>query len=845
MRDALKETFLSKACGDDHELRRAVDQLLQMQDSVTVASTDRACVDHEAQTIPATRIAAGTSIDDFRIIKQLGEGAMGVVLLAEQQNPKRRVALKLLRVDAMSQKREQRFEYETESLAKLHHPGIATIYKSGRADVNGIPRPFFAMEMVDGKQLDVFTASIDARERIIMIASICDAIEHAHRRGVIHRDLKPANIVVGIDGRARILDFGVATSMDSGACSPDLVGTLPYMSPEQLRSDPNIDGRADVYAIGVILCEVMTGKRPHELAGLSVDFAIKRVAQHAVIDSNRVDHEVEAIIRKAIAPAREDRYGSALEMRDDLSNYLEHRVVTAADNGKAYRSRKFVQRNQTPVLLAALAGLMTIIGIAGVSYQAARATKGWHQADIETLRTAEALEQAMAQQRRAVSVNRFMIEMLVSGDPELTLGEDLTVVEMIDTAAMTLNSELVEYPETVAGVRMALANTYRSLGRIEEARHQAEQMVRLCTERIGDDHTITSDAKRTLALILFDYSEYDQAKRLLDEAAPAVHELNDPIESAKLSSEYARVAHGSGDHTRSFELWTQAEKVLAHELGNDHKDTLIMMNNRGMALKDLGKLAESEAVLQQVYERRLHAFGADHPQTLVAQDVYAGVIQKQGRDAEASAMFRDVLERRVRVLGNEHISTLLSKGNLGVTLIRLGELDEAEQLTREALDGHMTRFGEEHTRTLILMGNLAYLLEDTGKTDEAASLYLKTIEIRRRSEGGLDPETWSTMNNLAMLFIASNRPEEAEPLFDELLAQCDAELPAGHYYTALFRNNHAQCLMDLGKLEAARSAVERSHPVIEQTFGPNHARTIKSNTRIQRLRSLESSTTVN
>jgi len=837
-----RDRYLRAACSDNQDLRRTVDQLLRLQDSATIDTTTRHARSHNPpfrESPQANPREIGEWIKGFQLLEKLGEGAMGVVYLAEQQHPKRRVALKILRPEAMSPAREQRFEFETESLAKLRHPGIATIYESGKATIDGLQRPYFAMEFVDGSPLDIHAQNQSQRERVQMIASICDAIEHAHLRGVLHRDLKPANIIVGDDHRARVLDFGVATSVDTEQRASELVGTLPYMSPEQLGSDPDIDCRSDVYALGVVLCEILTGERPHQLSGMTIDEASEQVLRPPVVKTELLGAELEMIVRKSIAPSKEDRYGSASELGADLRRYLKHEPVQAVGGGPAYRVRKYVQRNRVPVLLAALAGLLAIGGVIGVSYQAARATKGWHRAEQETARAETALEQAIARHRWADSMNHFMIDMLVSADPESTLGEQVTVVEMLDTASSTLESEPVEYPETVAGIRMAMANTYRGLGRLDDALHHAYSMVELCTTQLGDEHPMTADARRTLALILFEFGRIDEAKENLDAAASVIAAMHDPVESAKLKAEYARVAHGSGDQERALELWTQSEEELAKLLGPFHKETLVIMHNRGMALKDLGRLTESEAVMREVLTRRLEAFGPEHPQTLVAEDVLAGVIQKQGRDAEASVMLREVVERRRRVLGDDHISTLVSMGNLGVTLIRLGELDEAEQLTREAYEGHLLRFGEENARTQILLGNLAYLLEDRGQIEEAALLYRKSIDIRRRSSGGLDPETWATMNNLAMLLMSSGKPEDAEPLFDELLAICDSSLPADHYYTALFRNNQGECMTMLGRYPEARSALLRSHPILAKTFGEDHARTMKSQTRIDRLNELD------
>lgn len=781
------------------------------------------------------------SIDGYKVLGELGRGAMGVVLLAEQQAPKREVALKVLRPDAMTPMRERRFELETESLAMLKHPGIAPVYACGRFDIDGRTYPYFAMELVQGETLDRYAKRIDRRLLLGKMISICEAVDAAHRRGIVHRDLKPANILVDGTGRTRILDFGVARITGSDTDMPDQVGTLGYMSPEQLRGDRDIDGRCDVYALGVVLHELLTGERPYHLSGMTIDDAL-RVIEHAPwkgsVGEAGLGRELDAILLRAIATDPGQRYESAMAMGQDIRRLLHDEPVEAMGSSGVYRARKFVKRNRGLVTISSVALIAIVAGVVGVSWQAARATRGWNAARLETQRAEEALQVAEAQRRRAVAINVYMNNMLMSADPEQSLGSELTVRELLDTSALTLDQEFVDQPDINATLRMAMSNTFLSLGELERARDQAERMLELCIEELGEDAVLTSDAKRTLALVLMDLGQYDRAEELVEQAAVVVETLDDPVESGKVMSERARIALARGDHDRALELWTRGEQVLRTHLGPDHRETLTIMNNRGKALKDIGQLAESEELMRRVFEARIRVFGDDHPQTLVAQNILAGTIQKLGRNAEAIAMLREVVERRRRVLGDDHYSTLLAMGNLGAALIAEGEFAEAEPLTRDALAGYRVRFGERDARTLVLKGNLAYLLEDIGKIDEAVELYRETIESRRNGQGGLDPETWAPLNNLAMLLTSNGRAQEARPMFEELLGMCDAMLPQGHYYTAIFRNNFAQCLIELGELDAAQRAIERTQPVLEATFGPEHERVERSRARMARIESL-------
>ncbi|MBO6514418.1 MAG: serine/threonine protein kinase [Phycisphaerales bacterium] len=828
-----RAVYLDSVCESDPELKRRVLTLIEMQESQTIDLSH----DEDADGVDIV-LEPGAWFGGFKIEGMLGRGAMGTVYLAQQQNPKRSVALKVMNAEKLNATRLKRFELETESLAKLKHPGIATIYESGQTEVNGKFHPYFAMEYVQGRELDRYAASLDLRGRLELLSSICEAIEHAHLRGIVHRDLKPANIVVDQDGRARVLDFGVAKSLENdGKKVKELVGTIPYMSPEQLRRDADIDLRTDVFSLGVMIYEVLTGSLPNQLSGMTVDEAIQVVSTPPKLDTSGLEPEIRAIIGKAMHPDRELRYSAASQLAADLRCFLRREPVGAVDGGRWYRGKKFVARNRMPVGLAGLAVLLLIGGVIAASYQATRATRGWASAEKQRIAAEEATELAEIERSRAVAVNLFMVNMLTSADPEMSLGQEITVLELLDTAALTVGTELEEYPGVHATVRMALSRTYHALGDLEDALLHAREMVEVTTEHLGESDPITADAKSMLAMVLIELGSYDEAEILLNEAKPAIEAMGDPVEEAKLRNSIARIYHMRGRHDLSLAEWEVCEQILARELGANHKETLISMHNRGVALKDIGRLVESEEVMTEVVDRRLEAFGADHPQTLVAMDVLASVIQKQGRDEEAIEIFRDVVERRYRVLGPEHFSTLLSMGNLGAALIQIGQLDEAEGLTKQSLEGHRKRFGSEHTKTLVLMGNLAYLLEDQGKIEEAAAMYREVIDIREKASGGVDPETWSPINNLAMLLMNHDQLEESERLFEKLMAMCEAMLPANHYYLAIFRNNYGECLTKAGKFDEAERAFELSHPVILATFGPEHTRTIKSADRMEQLAS--------
>ena len=261
-----RAAFLDEACRDDAELRAEVDSLLEHDsraenDFMQVPKADATRLGEAAQSPIAPLI--DQRIGGFRIIRKIGAGGMGAVYEAEQDHPRRSVALKLIRPGITTPELLRRFEYEAEILGRLQHSGIAQIYEAGTADTGSGPQPFFAMELVDGLPLSEHAArhKLPIRARLELFIKVCAAVEHAHQRGVIHRDLKPGNILVTKDGQPKILDFGVARATDADLQATTLqtdigqiLGTIPYMSPEQASGDPSaLDTRSDVYALGVVL----------------------------------------------------------------------------------------------------------------------------------------------------------------------------------------------------------------------------------------------------------------------------------------------------------------------------------------------------------------------------------------------------------------------------------------------------------------------------------------------------------------------------------------------------------------------------------------------------------------
>ncbi|MFN7020745.1 MAG: tetratricopeptide repeat protein [Phycisphaerales bacterium] len=840
-------------CGSDDALRDIVQRLLDTEEAATLVGA--LCTSEgERGGLCATSsdsVRAGNErIGPYMLLDLLGEGGMGAVYLAEQDRPRRIVALKLIRAGLMTPRMLRRFEHESEVLGRLQHPGIAQVYDAGTAETPHGPQPYFAMEYVRGTPLTVFASrhNLTIRERLAMFVRICEAVHHAHQKGVVHRDLKPGNILVqsadGLEGdrsaesaQPKILDFGIARSTDGDletrtmqTEAGQLIGTVPYMSPEQLTGDPAaIDTRSDVYTLGVILYELLSGRLPHAVGGKTLVDAARTISLTEPPLLGSVDRalggDVQTIVGKAMEKDRSRRYQSANELAQDITRYLHDEPILARPPTRGYLLRKFASRNRAVVAGASTAVVLLIGGIAATTAQALRAE------------SARALAREEAD--LAKSANEFLTEMLAAANPELSNDRELTVREMVDRAAELL-ARREDTRRTHARVAMSLhntlASTYRSLGRPVEAVAQAELAVRLAEQSRGPDSLDAIAARRTLAISLAEAGRFEESEAMsrgcVDELIRCVGEGAE--ETARASAELGRVLLESGKLTEAETVLKGAFDRLKSLAGERDPDTISAMDHLGLTLQRLGRFEESERIERAGLAIREEVFGPNSLTVTYSLNNLANIAQRLGRNEEAAELLRRALEIRRSRLDPDHPGIQVSMSNLAVALVGLKRLDEAERLLIEALRLQAARLGEGHPKAMSTLGNLAFVQEDLGKLAEAEQTYSRLIELRRRSRLA-DQTAWGDVNNYAMLLQRLGRAEEATALYREIMPLCDAGLPAGHYITAIFRNNFGDCLTDLGSYAEAERALLDSQSVIERFFKPPHPRIDKGRARLARL----------
>ncbi len=782
----------------------------------------------------ATETELPSVIGPYAILRLLGEGGMGRVYLARESQPERLVALKVVR--SFSRDAGDRLRREVELLAQLEHPGIARLYAAGEARIGNVAWPWLALEYVEGLDLlaHAESAALDRAARLRLLIAICRAVHHAHLRGIVHRDLKPGNILVDASGAPRVLDFGIARLVeDAGPGMTEIgqvLGTVPYMSPEQFDGDSSrLDARSDVYALGVIAYELLSGRLPHPRLGRSTLFEAVDIVRNerppaldTVTASARGD--LSLVVMKALETERERRYPSAEALAEDLAAVLEHRPVQARAPTRRYLLQRFVRRHRAlSATLAAAAAILVVATIVSLRF---------------ALAEARARSEAEARSAETAAVNGFLTTMLASADPSSARGRELSVADVVDRAEAGL-AELDGQPRVRAGVLETLAATRASLGQYESALALTDRALAGAAEA-GLDAAAGALLLRRRASMLTELGRFDEAGEAIAAArttmpadAPALDRLGLALTAARLDQEAGR-ADVAAEGLRGVLAGAAAIDAGSLDAGGRlrHADLLdITRGNLSILLAERGALEEAAVLLTASLDARRARHGEDDPRTLASRHKRASLEFTRGNLAAAEDEARATLAAQRRVLGDVHAATLTTMQTLANVLLSRERLDEGEALTREALAGFEQLLGESHAQTLASMNALAYLLEQRRRLDEAEALYRRVLAIVARS-GETHPTTFAPRNNLAMLLLDRDRAADALAEFRVLVAGAVAALGDDHPNVAIFRSNLGLCLTELRRDDEAIAVLEAAHARLAATLGPDHARTRKAAERL-------------
>jgi len=807
-----RDSYLREAAGGDEEVRREVEALLAADERIG----DTTALDRIGSGVAASAAAfleafeaTPERIGPYRILGRLGAGGMGVVFRAEQENPRRIVALKVISPGSIAPSALRRFEFEAQVLARLQHPGIAPVYEAGVAEGPfGGRIPWFAMELIEGRPLVEFARAerLGLRERLELFARVCDAVHHAHQKGVIHRDLKPQNILVRDGsprpGEPKILDFGVARAISPEdrpgtirTIAGQLVGTLPYMSPEQVGGDPDaIDIRTDVYSLGVILHELLSGRLPIDPGTAAVPKAMLRILEEEPDRLGRLDPDlrgdVETIVAKTLEKDPARRYGSAAELGADLRRTLRDEPISARPTSRVYLLGKFARRNRAVVVATSLVILALLAGLVAERGQRRRAERA--MLDLEHSRgetesanrdlEAKNLELAEAL-RGAERVTRFLCDLFGAANPTESGGREITVREKFTEAEGRL-AEFSDQPAIEARVRNAVGEVLFGLGEYRLAKAHLERAAALRRGLVGEDHPETARSHLSLATVLLALEERQEGKR------------------------FAELAF----------------RTFREHLGIGAEETLLSLGAIASAGESLGDPG-ARAKLEEVFELWREHFGPDHPRTISAESNLALRLQKDGFSSEAEPHFHRVLAARRAEYGDRHPMTAIALNNLGYLLNETRRYPEALPYLVEAHRVAVETLGEGHPRTLLYGNNLGVSYFALERYDEARPFFEAAAEKCRKELGPEHPNTLLARGNVAGLMRKSGDREGAAALLPEIVAGLRRALSPGHPVVARYARIEGLTLFELERFAEAEPLLLESHRILLAAHGPDHIST--------------------
>lgn len=895
---AERAAFLDSACAGDDSLRRAVEALLAA-DEHNATFLERPAGEIFGWRPLASEEEEGGRLGPYRLTRRIGGGGMGTVYLARRDDEQyqREVAIKILRAGLEETEAYHRFLAERQILARLDHPNIARLYDGGTTDDG---RPFLVMELIDGLPVDKYCDhhQLTIDQRLDLFRRICSAVSYAHQNLLVHRDLKPGNILVTPDGEPKLLDFGIAKQLepkiaaDSGPMTRTglRIMTPSYASPEQVKGEA-VTTASDVYSLGVLLYELLTGRSPYPAA--EVTYEIERaiceqeperpslaVFRGGVLSpeeiaevrktrpqtlERRLRGDLDNIILMALRKEPRRRYGSVAQLSRDLEKHLGDLPVAARPDTLRYRARKFVARHQAGVTAALAVTLLISLLVAGFM-----------------ARLLEQRQQLARERDKAQYALSFLVDTFKNADPYHSRGERLTADEILDQGTRRVASDLKGRPDVQAAVMHSLGEVHYGLGHYEKAEPLLKRALELRRELYGSESVEVADSLEQLSRVRFEHSDAVQGERLLREALALKRRLlgSRHIEVAKTLN---LLGSSLSEREASSELEKLHEEALAIARAEEGSkgpviaETLTLMAKLKM---DLGDYAAAEKLFREGLAMERQILGERDPRFLHHQTVFGEVLLNQGKYKEAEELLRKNLKVQERILGRDHRDFLTTANNLALALHNLGRDPEAEVLYREILQRVRTQYGPSHWMVGSVAGNLAITIQAQNRGPEAVPLYQEALEVRRKTLGNEHPEVAGALLLLAGLhrelkqfpegirlarqahdillkaegpdhphmayihreigrnYLAQKRFAEAEPYLRRSMEIRRRELSPDNPELARSKSVLANCLKGLKRYEEAEKLALEANTALTAQFGPQDPRAISTGELLAEIRSL-------
>ena len=795
-------------------------------------------------------------VGPYRILRKIGEGGMGIVYLADQQAPiRRRVALKLIKLGMDTRQVIARFESERQALALMHHPHVAAVYDAGAAPDG---RPYFVMEYVAGVSITEYCDRnrLDIPDRLRLFAQACEAIQHAHQKGIIHRDIKPGNVLVALaDGAAtvKVIDFGVAKATTARLTERTMftqhgivIGTPAYMSPEQ--ADPfnaDVDTRTDVYSLGVLLYELAAGALPFDTAGLlnaayeeirrkireedpprpstristlgdaSIETARKRRTDPRKLQTE-LRGDLDWIVMHALDKDPARRYQSPSEFASDVNRYLQHQPVDARPPQALYRFKKLVRRHRLGMIAASLVLVSLTVGGAVATWQAIRATRA---------------ERAMRREADTVrEVATFLQSLFEGADPTVARGQNVTARELLDRGRQRIERELSAQPEVRARLLTLLGDIYRKIGLYGEGESLLKDALATREQLHGPINRDVAEASYLLGRVTLDRGDYKGAepmfarsRQILEALPPSDH---DPGLLASVIAEQAQIAHHFAVYDRADGLYRESLEIRERTFGPSHADVAWSLNGIGGVAYDRGDFAKAEEAFRRALAIQRAILGDDAPDVALTLSRLSSTLGRVGRDSEAEPMMVEAVRIQERAFGPVHAEVASALNNLASLYGRQGRLDKAAEILERTIAIRQQLFGPTHNNVAIGYRNLGLTYSLAGDYARADADLRHALELDEKNLGPDHTAVIWDLNTLGSLERKRAHVDEAARLFSTARERAERSIGTKHpeYVRAL--EGLAAVSLVRKRLDEAEQLYTQVLEIQRAAFGENHFNTV-------------------
>ena len=823
-----RAAFLHQACAGDAQLRQRIESLLE---GTATSPRETTSTDAKAATSPPDSFTGkpGERVGRYKLLQQIGQGGCGVVYMAEQEYPvRRRVALKVIKLGMDTKEVVARFEAERQALALMDHPHIAKVLDAGATEAG---RPFFVMELVQGVKITDYCdqQKLATRERLQLFAQVCHAIQHAHQKGIIHRDIKPSNILVTVTDGAptpKVIDFGIAKATQGRLTDQTLftaleqfIGTPAYMSPEQAEmTGLDIDTRSDIYSLGVLLYELLTGSTPFDLRGLlaaGLDEIRRRIREEEPVrpstrlstltqgdlttvasrrqtDPPRLIHTIRGdldwIVMKALEKDRTRRYATANGLAMDIQRFLQDETVTAAAPSTGYKLRRFVRRHRRTVIAACLFVLALLGGIAGTTWGLVRALHAKRESERQASIAKHTLD--------------FLTGMFNQVDPAVAQHREITVREVLDNAGKSLEAAFPNQPLIELPIRQSVYDMYEKLGRYDLARPQAEAALRLAkAAHPTGDHSDVAASMNNLGLVYQGLGRFSDALPIFEAAVHMSQRLHkgDDLDVAGCLNSYALCLDYLGRWAEALPRFQDALAMLERLYKGDHPTTAETLQNLAGCMSRMGRNTEALSKFEASLQMRQRYYKTDHPDVARGLNNLAGCLRDLGRPLEALPRFHEALAMRQRIYNGDHPSVAISLDNVASCLSDLGRFDEALVQQQAGLEMWRRICQGDHPDLAISLYATGQLLSSLGRFSEALTNYEAALAMRQRVYHGDHHQVAQSLGGVARALERLDRDAEALTRLEAALQMYQRLYPGDNQNVAAALNNVAICLERLGR----------------------------------------------